>query len=149
MNEDDELIAPPDLVYVTYIRAAPQRIWDALTRSELTKQFFFGRTVESDWRKGSPWRIQLLTRYGATSTAVNAEAIATRPSCRARIPPGPKIRKRSAGAMNEAAVRRVSKAPDAARARTTAREPDGWARNHRLAAANARKKNVNASSRQP
>lgn len=58
MNEDDdELIAPPDLVYVTYIRAAPQRIWDALTRSELTQQFFFGRTVESDWRRGSAWRM--------------------------------------------------------------------------------------------
>lgn len=57
MNDDDELIAPPDLVYVTYIRAAPQRIWEALTQSELTRQFFFGRAVESDWRTGSPWRM--------------------------------------------------------------------------------------------
>ncbi len=57
MNDDDELIVPPDLIYVTYIRASPQRIWDALTQSEFTSQFLFGRTVESDWRKGSPWRM--------------------------------------------------------------------------------------------
>lgn len=57
MNDDDELIVPPGLIYITYIRASPQRIWDALTRSEFTSQFLFGRTVESDWRQGSPWRM--------------------------------------------------------------------------------------------
>jgi uncharacterized protein YndB with AHSA1/START domain len=57
MNDDDERIVPPDLVYITYIRAQPQRVWDALTQSAFTTQFFFGRTVESDWRKGSPWRM--------------------------------------------------------------------------------------------
>jgi uncharacterized protein YndB with AHSA1/START domain len=57
MSDDDERIVPPDLVYITYIRATPQRVWDALTQSAFTTQFFFGRTVESDWRKGSPWRM--------------------------------------------------------------------------------------------
>ena len=32
-------------------------MWDALTQSAFTTQFFFGRTVESDWRKGSAWRM--------------------------------------------------------------------------------------------
>jgi uncharacterized protein YndB with AHSA1/START domain len=57
MSDDDERIVPADLVYVIYIRAAPQRVWDALTQSAFTTQFFFGRTVVSDWRKGSPWRM--------------------------------------------------------------------------------------------
>ncbi len=57
MNDGNELITPPDLVYVTFIRATPQKVWDALTKSEFTTQFFFGRTIESDWRKGSRWRL--------------------------------------------------------------------------------------------
>ncbi len=42
-------------VYVTYIAAAPQQVWAALTSSEFTTQYFFGRSVESDWKAGSPW----------------------------------------------------------------------------------------------
>ncbi|MDE2266150.1 MAG: SRPBCC family protein [Alphaproteobacteria bacterium] len=45
----------PDTVYVTYIATTPKRCWTALTQSKLTSQFFFGRTVESSWQKGSPW----------------------------------------------------------------------------------------------
>lgn len=57
MNDGDELIVPPDVVYITYIRTTPQKVWDALTQSEFTSQFFFGRTVESDWKQGSKWRL--------------------------------------------------------------------------------------------
>jgi len=57
MNDGDERIIPPDLVYITFIRATPQKVWDALTKSEFTKLFFFGRTIESDWKQGSRWRL--------------------------------------------------------------------------------------------
>jgi uncharacterized protein YndB with AHSA1/START domain len=57
MNDRNEKIVPPDLVYVTFIRSTPQKVWDALTQSAFTKQFFFGRTIESDWMQGSPWRL--------------------------------------------------------------------------------------------
>jgi len=57
MSDGDELIVPPDVVYITYIRTSPQKVWDALTQSVFTKQFFFGRTIESDWKQGSPWRL--------------------------------------------------------------------------------------------
>ena len=57
MTNPEDPIVPPDLVYITYIRSTPQKVWDALTQSELTRQFFFGRTVESDWKKGSTWRL--------------------------------------------------------------------------------------------
>lgn len=58
MSDDpNELIVPPDIVYITYIRSTPQQVWDALTKSEFTAQFFFGRAVQGDWKKGSPWRL--------------------------------------------------------------------------------------------
>ena len=41
-------------VYEVYIAAAPERVWAALTESELTKQYYYGNTVESDWTPGSP-----------------------------------------------------------------------------------------------
>lgn len=57
MSDDNERIVPPDIVYNIFIRSTPQKVWDALTKSEFTTQFFFGRTVESDWRKGSRWKL--------------------------------------------------------------------------------------------
>ena len=56
-NDGDERIVPPDLVYVFYIRSTSQKVWDALTNSAFTTKFFFGRTVESDWKQGSPWKM--------------------------------------------------------------------------------------------
>jgi uncharacterized protein YndB with AHSA1/START domain len=45
-------------VYVIYIAASPERVWGALTSSEFTTRYFFGRSVESDWKKGSPWLLR-------------------------------------------------------------------------------------------
>jgi uncharacterized protein YndB with AHSA1/START domain len=44
-------------VYVTYIRATPESIWDALRKPEFTRQYFFGATQESDWKVGAPWKM--------------------------------------------------------------------------------------------
>jgi len=38
------------------IAASRDKVWDALTKPELVKQYFFGTTVESTWKKGSPIR---------------------------------------------------------------------------------------------
>lgn len=46
-------------IYVIYIAAAPEKVWAALTSSKFTAQYFFGRTVESDWKKGSPWLLRM------------------------------------------------------------------------------------------
>ena len=40
-------------VYEVYIAATPERVWQALTESEFTKQYYYGNTVESDWKPGS------------------------------------------------------------------------------------------------
>jgi uncharacterized protein YndB with AHSA1/START domain len=43
-------------VYVTYIRTTPERLWQALTTPEFSRQYWWGREVESDFRPGSPIR---------------------------------------------------------------------------------------------
>jgi uncharacterized protein YndB with AHSA1/START domain len=46
-----------NFVYVTYIRATPEKIWDALRKPEFTRQYFFGATQESDWKVGASWKM--------------------------------------------------------------------------------------------
>ena len=41
-------------VYVTYIAATPEKIWDALINEEITRQYW-GHGNISDWKPGSPW----------------------------------------------------------------------------------------------
>jgi len=44
-------------VYVTYIRATPEKLWAALTTPEFIKQYWFGVNIETDWKAGSPWKM--------------------------------------------------------------------------------------------
>jgi uncharacterized protein YndB with AHSA1/START domain len=43
-------------VYATYIATTPEKLWAALTNSEFTKQYFFGREIVSDWQVGSSFK---------------------------------------------------------------------------------------------
>jgi len=43
-----------EFVYVTYIAATQQRIWDAIVRPEFTRQYW-GHENLSDWKPGSRW----------------------------------------------------------------------------------------------
>ena len=44
-------------VYVIYIRTTPQKLWTALTQPEFTRQYWFGITMQSDWKAGSSWQM--------------------------------------------------------------------------------------------
>jgi uncharacterized protein YndB with AHSA1/START domain len=35
------------------IEASPRRIWEALVRPEIAKEYFFGAEIETDWKEGS------------------------------------------------------------------------------------------------
>jgi uncharacterized protein YndB with AHSA1/START domain len=39
--------------YVIFIEATPERVWQALTDGEETRQFWAGRRVTSDWKPGA------------------------------------------------------------------------------------------------
>jgi len=51
----DNKMTSESTVYVTYIASTPDRVWEALTSSQFTSQYFFGRRVESDWEVGASW----------------------------------------------------------------------------------------------
>jgi uncharacterized protein YndB with AHSA1/START domain len=53
-------------LYVTYIRATPEKLWDALIQPEFTEQYWFGMRHESDWSVGAPWK--LVTQDGRVAT---------------------------------------------------------------------------------
>ena len=40
-------------VYVSYIATTQQKLWDALTKPEFVKEYFFGRDMVTDWKVGS------------------------------------------------------------------------------------------------
>lgn len=46
----------PKLVYETYIRTTPKKLWAALTKPEFTRQYWGGLANVSDWEKGSTWQ---------------------------------------------------------------------------------------------
>jgi len=47
----------PDSVFVIYIAAAPERLWQALTEPDLTEQYFFGRRIELGDGVGGKFRL--------------------------------------------------------------------------------------------
>jgi len=48
----------PQFVYVTYIASTPEKVFDALTDSQLTRQYWYGHRNASDWKPGSKWEHQ-------------------------------------------------------------------------------------------
>jgi len=44
-------------VYVTYIRATQETVWQALTTPQFQRRYWFGMHQESDFKTGSPWKL--------------------------------------------------------------------------------------------
>jgi uncharacterized protein YndB with AHSA1/START domain len=49
--------AASTFVYVSYIRTTPERLWQALTSAEFTRQYWFGMHHECEWKEGAPWQL--------------------------------------------------------------------------------------------
>lgn len=52
--EETRMSTRPSYVYVTYIQASPEQVWDALTSADLSAEYWGHRNV-SDWQVGSSW----------------------------------------------------------------------------------------------
>jgi len=51
-------MARSTLVYVTYIRTTPEKLWSALTTDvQFMKQYWFGVHCQSEWRPGASWKM--------------------------------------------------------------------------------------------
>ena len=44
----------PDFVYVIVIAAPPEKVWQAITNAEFTRQYWHATRVQSDWEEGGP-----------------------------------------------------------------------------------------------
>jgi uncharacterized protein YndB with AHSA1/START domain len=54
-------------VYVTYIRSSQQKVWDALTKPEFQKIYWFGGHQDSTWKKGAAWKM-FMPEHGLTDS---------------------------------------------------------------------------------
>ena len=52
-------MSKPEFVYVTYIETTPEKVWEALTTSEISKRYWWDTAVVSDWKVGSPFALVL------------------------------------------------------------------------------------------
>ncbi|MBA2739895.1 MAG: SRPBCC family protein, partial [Nocardioidaceae bacterium] len=51
------LESPVEKVFEIYIRTTPERLWEAITDSEIRGKFQFGLRVRSDWTQGSRFEL--------------------------------------------------------------------------------------------
>jgi uncharacterized protein YndB with AHSA1/START domain len=49
----------PKFVYVIYIASTPEKVWEALTSPDFTKQYFFGRTIEIEPQAGGSFILRM------------------------------------------------------------------------------------------
>jgi uncharacterized protein YndB with AHSA1/START domain len=45
-------MSKPKFVYVTYIAAPPEKVWQALTKGDISEQYWFGYRVSADGKAG-------------------------------------------------------------------------------------------------
>src|SRR3979490_3072589 len=70
-----------DTVYTIYIAATPEKVWQALTTAEFSRQYFFGFAVEMESRVGG----SLIVRAPDGSTHIDGEVLACDPPSRLSV----------------------------------------------------------------
>jgi uncharacterized protein YndB with AHSA1/START domain len=65
----------PDTVYTIYIAATPEKVWQALTTAEFSRQYFFGFAVEIDPKVGGSF----IVRAPDGSLHIDGEVLAVDP----------------------------------------------------------------------
>ena len=68
-------VDPIDHIYTTFIKAAPDRVWRAITDGDDTVRYYFGTRVTSDWTPGAA----IVYAYPDGSVAADGEVLAIEP----------------------------------------------------------------------
>jgi uncharacterized protein YndB with AHSA1/START domain len=71
----------PDTVYVIYIDATPEKVWQALTSAEFSRQYFFGFAVEMESSIGGVFAV----RTPDGSLHIDGKVIAYDPPCKLTV----------------------------------------------------------------
>jgi len=50
-------MSKPEFVYTTYIETTVEKLWQALTSSDFSRQYWFGTELRTDWKVGSPFAL--------------------------------------------------------------------------------------------
>jgi len=66
-------MSKPEFVYVTYIETTPEKLWEALTNSAFTRQYWFDTEVRSDWKVGSPLALVMGGKVTDTGEILEAD----------------------------------------------------------------------------
>ena len=64
-----------DHVYSVYIKASPERVWQAITDGDETVRYYFGTRVRSTWEAGAPINYD----YPDGSVAADGEVVEVEP----------------------------------------------------------------------
>ena len=64
---------PMEKVFEIYIKTTPERLWEAITDSEMRSKYTFGTGVESEWTAGSPYKAVHPSADGPISDGENLE----------------------------------------------------------------------------
>jgi uncharacterized protein YndB with AHSA1/START domain len=63
-------------VYVIYIRTTPEKLWEALTKPEFTRQFWAGTWQDCEWKQGASWKLMIPDgRLGDSGEVVELEPL--------------------------------------------------------------------------
>jgi uncharacterized protein YndB with AHSA1/START domain len=71
----------PAIVYTIYIASTPQKVWEALTKAEFSKKYFFGNAVEVDLRVGGAF----IVRQSDGALHISGEVIECEPHRRLTV----------------------------------------------------------------
>jgi uncharacterized protein YndB with AHSA1/START domain len=71
----------PDTVYTIYIASTPEKVWQALTTAEFSRQYFFGFAIEMETRVGGSF----LVRAPDGSLHIDGEVLACDPPSRLSV----------------------------------------------------------------
>jgi uncharacterized protein YndB with AHSA1/START domain len=53
----DRLETPMEKVFEIYIKTTPERLWEAITDSEIRAKYQFGNSVTAEWKPGTRWEM--------------------------------------------------------------------------------------------
>ena len=60
-------------VFEIYIRTTPERLWEAITSSDIRSKYQFGSRITSDWTRGSRFEMAHPNADGLLGEGVNLE----------------------------------------------------------------------------
>jgi len=66
-------------VHVVHLRTTPEQLWEALTRPEHTRQYYYGTEIASDFKVGSPLEYHRIGPDGSRETVIAGKVLEADP----------------------------------------------------------------------